>query len=75
MMLHCDGRQWLRDDNASAASGGNDLSALWMDEKEQKGWAIGASGVVLHYDGKRWMKPLFYPGLLPQGQIRTVVKT
>jgi len=38
------------------ASCGESLSALWLDDGESKGWAVGGGGVVLHYDGTKWMR-------------------
>jgi hypothetical protein len=48
---------WQKDAKASGASGSQVLSALWLDEKGQKGWAVGGNGVVLHYDSATgWQK-------------------
>src|ERR1039458_4489918 len=46
----------FRCDPVSGASCGNQLRAMWLDAEGRRGWAVGDSGVVLHYDGTRWQR-------------------
>jgi hypothetical protein len=41
---------------AGAAAGGQSLSALWLDAKGDRGWAVGDNGVILRYEYSQWKR-------------------
>jgi len=45
----------LRDLSTSSPEGPDTgPGTLWLDQKGERSWAVGDSGVVLRYDGKQW---------------------
>ena len=45
--------RWHREERLNGVTS-NNLHDLWMNENGTNGWAIGAHGVILHFDGKQW---------------------